>query len=336
MKNEMDDPAIDILLAAYFAGEADSAERAQVESWMNISEENRKYFERSKKAWDASGELANTQKFDTDAAWKKLNRKMHGDAQEDSSPAKRRYTWAAAAGVALIIAVAALWWLNGTSSSGTENLVVASNAAVLNDTLPDGSRVSLNKNSQLSYPAAFTGEQREVTLNGEAFFEVSHDAQHPFLIHTGMMEVKVLGTSFNVRAYPQGDSVHVSVKTGKVQCVADGDTVIITAGEYAVYTKNSGSLTKGKEDDPNRAAYRDRIFRFNNTPLGVAVQQLNAAYGCNIVLKNESLKTRTFTVTKVFNNEPVGNIIEAIQVIYPDITSHTDANTITLDCNGCK
>jgi transmembrane sensor len=335
MRNETDQSEMDILLAAYFAGEADSMERAQVEAWINASEENRKYFESSQKIWNAAGQLVADKTFNTDAAWKKLKAEI--DAQSSrTAPVKRNYSWTAAAGVILLVGIASLLWFMRDGENTIQTMTVASAAEVINDTLPDGSLISLNKNSQLSYPSSFNGEQREVTLNGEAFFDVSHDAEHPFVIHTEMMDVKVLGTSFNVRAYPGGDSVHVSVNTGKVQCMAGRDTVIIMPGEYAVYTKGNRSIRKGQEDNPNRSAYRDRIFRFNNTSLGVAVQQLNDAYGCNIVLENEALKTCTFTITKVFNNEPVGNIIEAIEVIFPEITSHQEGNTITLDGPACK
>ncbi|HTF05933.1 MAG TPA: FecR domain-containing protein [Bacteroidia bacterium] len=335
MKNEVDYSAIDILLAAYFAGEADSVECAQVEAWLKASEENRKYFEVSKKAWDASGELGAGKTFDTDAAWKKLQDQMH-ENPERTEKAKRNYTWAAAAGVLLVIGISSILWLTRGPSLDYETLAMTSATDVINDTLPDGTLISLNKNSKITYPSSFTGAQREITLIGEAFFDVSHDATHPFVIHTGTMDVKVLGTSFNVRAYPGGDSVHVSVKTGKVQCMANNDTLVILPGEYAVYNKGAGKIRKGNDDDPNRAAYRDRIFRFNNTPLGIAVQQLNDAYGCNIVLKNEDLKTCTFTTTKVFYNEPVENIIETIEVIFPGIASDTVGNTITLDGTGCK
>lgn len=334
MRNETDQSEIDILLAAYFAGEADSMERAQVEAWINASAANRSYFEASQKTWNAAGQLAADKRFNTDAAWKKLKTQI--DEQSARTTPKRNYSWAAAAGVILLVGVASLLWFMRGAEHNIQTLTVASTAEVINDTLPDGSQISLNKNSQLSYPSAFKGEQREVTLSGEAFFDVSHDAAHPFVIHTEMMDVKVLGTSFNVQAYPGGDSVHVSVKTGKVQCMSGSDTVIIMPGEYAVYTKGNAAIRKGQEDNPNRSAYRDRIFRFNNTSLGIAVQQLNEAYGCNIVLKNEALKSCTFTITKVFNNEPVANIIEAIEVIFPEITSHQEGNTITLDGPACR
>jgi transmembrane sensor len=334
MKNEMDQTGIDILLAAYFSGEAEAAERAQVEKWKAASAENKKYFDDSKKTWDLSAALLNDKRFNTDAAWNKLSDKIHGK-DGSSQPSRRNYTWAAAAGVVLVIGIAMVMWLMNDPATEVQNLTLASNTEVVNDTLADGTMISLNKNSTLEYPSAFNGEQREVILKGEAFFDVSHDAEHPFIIHTDMMDVKVLGTSFNVRAYG-ADSVHVSVETGKVQCIADEDTVIIIPGQYAVYNKDNGKIRLGKEDDPNRSAYRNKIFRFNDVPLASMVQQLNSAYGCNIVLNNDAIKSCRFSSTKVFNNEPVLNIIEAIKVTFTGITVDDKGNTIILDGTSCN
>lgn len=335
MKYEADQTEIDILLAAYFAGEADNAERAQVESWANASEENKKYFEASRKTWEASLNALPGNAFNTDEAWQELQKKIHTPAKPKSN-----YLWLAVAGAALIIGWTTWFFINrngGNVTDGTTTLAFTSTNAVANDTLPDGTRINLNRNSELIYPSAFVGTERHVSLKGEAFFDVTHDAEHPFIIHTDMMDVKVLGTSFNVKAYPASDSVRVSVVTGKVQCMSGNDTVTILPGEFAVFHKGAIAIAKGNEDNPNNAAYRNRIFQFNQTPLGLAVMQLNDAYGCHIVLKNDALKNCKFTITKVFSNEPVENIIGAIQAIYPDITSsNADGNTIILDGPGCQ
>lgn len=335
MKNEAEQTEMDILLASYFAGEADAAECVQVEAWMNASEENRNYFNASKKAWDASAALLSGKTFDTERAWKNLQLKINEPA-EQKTRSNGGYRWYAAASVLLLIGIASLLWFTREEPQLPETLAMRSTTEIVNDTLSDGTIVNLNRGSELTYPSQFYGEERHVSLTGEAFFDVAHDTSHPFIIHTDKMDIKVLGTSFNVRAYPAGDSVHVSVQTGKVRCISNEDTVVITPGQYAVYKKGQGKIRVGEEDDPNRSAYRNRVFHFNDTPLSSLVQQLNAAYGCNIILKNQGLNSCRFSSTKVFNNEPVGNIIEAIKVTFPDITSDESGNMIILDGTGCK
>lgn len=337
MKNnyEQEFSGIDVLLAAWFAGEATEAEKAEVENWLSESEENRLYFERSKKAWEASALSAAEHSFNADAAWDKMKSKMAGSAGETQKPSGRKYTWAVAASVAALLGIASLFWFLKNNPENTEPIQLASADRIIEDTLPDGSRISLNKNSTLDYPGKFSGERREVKLSGEAFFNVERDAEHPFVIHAGPVDVKVLGTSFNVDAYPNSDSVHVSVHTGHVQCAVNGETVDLLPGEYAVFDKGKGKFRKGKEDDPNRAAYRDRIFRFNNTPLAIALQEINDAYGCRIVLENDRNRSCPLSTTKVFRNEPVDNIITFIEAT-ANLSARKEGDHIVLEGQGCQ
>jgi ferric-dicitrate binding protein FerR (iron transport regulator) len=178
-------------------------------------------------------------------------------------------------------------------------------------TLPDGSKITLNRNSSLTYPEHFEGETREVTLKGQVFFDISPDAAHPFIIHTGTLNIKVVGTSFDVNAFPESDSVRVSVQTGKVKCYVGKDTVVLAPGEIAVYTKSTGELRKGVEGDPNTTSYRNRIFKFHNTRLSDAVQLLNNAYGSNIIIKSDAI--RDCGVNGEYSNESLDFILLTIE-----------------------
>lgn len=322
MKNELEPTPIDILLAQYLAGETDLSGSGQVEAWIAESEENKAYFGNMKKAWQLSGELPQ-EKFDTDAAWEKLQSRIHVSPKR-----KTNYTWAIAAGVALILGIALFFaW---PAQKPVKEFQFASADAVSTDTLPDGSTISLNRNSTLVYTASFS-EERNVTLTGEAFFEVHHDAAHPFTVHTPLMDIRVLGTSFNVRAYPNSDSVRVTVSTGRVRCSAGGDTVSITPGEYAVF-HNRGKLRKGTNEDPNTMAYRTRIFHFNKTPLSTAVADLNAGYGSHIVIRNPKLNSCPLNAD--FKNETLDNILGVIETAL-SLTSKKEGNNIILDGPGC-
>jgi ferric-dicitrate binding protein FerR (iron transport regulator) len=268
--------------------------------------------------------------FNTDAAWNKVRSRMHG---ESAAPRRKNYTWAVAASMALILGIAVVFRLVQPGETAATPVIIASTDKILHDTLPDGSVASLNRNSKLEYSSAFRSATREVKLTGEAFFEVAHDAAHPFIVHTGTMDVKVLGTSFNVYAYPSSDSVRVSVETGKVKCFVGPDTVVIGPGETAVFDKGSRRLRKGTETDPNTQSYRNRILKFESTPLSVAVQRLNEVYGSNIVLKNQALNNCRITVT--FRNDSLPKIVDVISLALDLTVSRTD-KTITMDGKGCK
>jgi hypothetical protein len=122
---------------------------------------------------------------------------------------------------------------------------------VLNYTLPDGTKVSLNRGSKISYPSTFEGQTREITLQGEAFFDVAHDAQHPFIIHAQGADIKVLGTSFNVNAYSK--QVKVWVKTGKVQVKKSASVIQLLPGEQAEV--QGDDVVRSANVDANQAAY---------------------------------------------------------------------------------
>jgi transmembrane sensor len=331
MSNEQENTRIDELLAKYISAETNAAENAEVLSWINASAENKKYFEGLKELWDHSA-AGEQMQFDTNAAWNRMKTRMNVNEPvvKKSRPAYYRI----AAGVALFISLGVTLFLVTRKEDQPKMKVLAwtPNQASNVDTLPDGSIITLNGNSQLTYPEYFNGKTREVSLKGEMFFEVKPDAEHPFIIHTGTLDIKVVGTSFNVHAFPETDTVRVSVATGKVKCYIGNDTVTLLPGDIAVYNKTTHELKKGREDDPNTGAYRNRIFKFNNTRLADAVGLLNNAYGSNIILKSSVIRECRLNVN--FNNESLDNIL----VIIKDITGVTiqrTGATIVLDGKGC-
>jgi transmembrane sensor len=128
------------------------------------------------------------------------------------------------------------------------------NGQVASLTLADGTRVWLNGGSKLSYPEAFRGDKREITLTGEAFLEVTHDAKKSFIVHTGNIRTQVLGTSFNVKAYPEDSFVKVDVVTGKVGVVAAlAPTVFLTPAEEVTVDKKDPQCYYNPRVDVNAA-----------------------------------------------------------------------------------
>jgi ferric-dicitrate binding protein FerR (iron transport regulator) len=331
MSNEQENTRIDELLARYLSAETNAAENAEALSWINASAENKKYFEGLKEIWNHSA-AAEPMQFDTNAAWNRMRTRMNVNEPvvKKSRPAYFRI----AAGVALFILLGSVLFLITRKEEEPKMKVLAWTPLQTSnvDTLPDGTIITLNGNSQLTYPEFFTGETREVSLKGEMFFDVKPDAEHPFIIHTGTLDIKVVGTSFNVNAFPGTDTVRVSVTTGKVKCYTGKDTVLLLPGDIAVYNKTTHELKKGREDDPNATAYRNRIFKFNNTRLADAVALLNNAYGSNIILKSSVI--RECRLNANFNNESLDNILIIIKDAL-GVTETRTGTTIVLDGKGC-
>lgn len=331
MSNEQENTRIDELLAKYISAETNAAENAEALSWINASEENKKYFEGLKEIWNHSSS-AEPMQFDTNAAWNRMKTRMnvHEPVAAKARPAYFRI----AAGIAIFLVLGSVLFLitQKEEQPKMKTLAWMPNQISNIDTLPDGSIITLNGNSELTFPEYFNGKTREVSLKGEMFFDIKPDKEHPFIIHTGTLDVKVVGTSFNVNAYPQTDSVRVSVHTGKVKCYVGKDTVVLVPGEIAVYNKTRGELKKGRETDPNATAYRNRVFKFRNTPLSDAIRSLNNAYGSNIIIKSDMI--RNCGVNGDFNNVSLDVVLGRIEDAI-GFTIQRNGTTILLDGKGC-
>lgn len=152
-------------------------------------------------------------------------------------------------------------------------------------TLADGTRVWLNANSRLTYPTAFTGEERRVELQGEAYFEVAHDKVHPFIVKAGEMETRVLGTKFNINTYDAAQP-HVTLVEGSVKVSAAQQQRIITPGQDATLDRQ-GMISVQQVDVNDVTCWTEGIEFFDNTPLRDIVMQMGSWYNLSVVCHDE-------------------------------------------------
>lgn len=151
--------------------------------------------------------------------------------------------------------------------------------------LPDGSMVVLNACSQLRYPTKFTHrKQRDVVLQGEAYFDVAKDAVKPFIVSTRHFEVQVLGTAFNVKSYNTDVFTSVDVERGRVQVEMPDAMMKLNAREQMTVNTLSGEFNKQK-DNRETAVWRKGWLRFNSTPVRDVARELERVYNCRIVFR---------------------------------------------------
>ena len=226
MKNEKNITIFDReLLAKYLSNEVNPVEKSEVEAWINLSEENREELEQSRKMLDSVDAFYKADDFNSVAAWQKVQSKMHAPQLRVVQKNNVRkevisHFYKVAAIVVFAVLLGSAGYYFGFRNKVTEvysEIISAEKQVISEYILPDGSVVALNSNSKLVFPSNFKGNTREVTIYGEAFFDVKPDASKPFIINAGNAQVKVLGTSFNVKAYPENETVEVVVATGKVQ-----------------------------------------------------------------------------------------------------------------------
>lgn len=220
----------------------------------------------------------------------------YGMLQQRLEPTRRkrkvlsiRYAAAVAAGLVLLIGFG---WMFYSYQRPAPVLVAFTGAATQLIQLPDGSKVTLNRHSQLSYPQTF-GKERMVELNGEAYFEVSKNPEKPFRVKTNGVTVSVLGTHFNVNAYAADSLVETTLLEGSV-AVSDnrnGNQVILSPNETAVYRKANGMLTLHSESDAgNEISWCKGILSFDNTPMGEIARELSHYFNVNIRIKSGDLR----------------------------------------------
>ena len=318
----------DDLLVKYLVGETDATENATVENWLDADEKNLNYYNGLKKIWEDSLVLAAENKtVDEDAAWKRLQNRIHEKEVPVLTPKKSSTHWLRIA--ASIVLISTLGWLGYSyfenKSANTLIRIYASNTT-LNDTLPDGTTVTLNKNSSISYTSRFTGKTRSVTLKGEAFFNVSPDKTKPFIIHINDVTVQVVGTSFNVKN--KNGKTTVDVETGIVKVSKNKDQVELIHGEKVIISDQKPELLKSISKGRLYNYYRNKELVCDETPLGELVEALNEIYNVNIIIKNPSLKEKPLTT--VFKDQSLDQVLEVIQETFRIEIEHKN-NQILLE-----
>jgi ferric-dicitrate binding protein FerR (iron transport regulator) len=337
------------LVGKYLAGEANSAEIKKVEEWSKQSDKNLAELHKSRQMLENIDNYYRFKKFDSEIAWKKVNSKTN-ELQTNTFQLKSsrkevfRHLYKYAAVLLVAIALGYLGYYFGIKNqsvlSNTE--ISAAEKQVVNEyILPDGSMVALNSNSKLIFPKEFKTDIREVTIIGEAFFDVKPNPKKPFVIHAGNAEVKVLGTSFNVRAYPENEAVEVVVESGMVQVskavsnegeTIDDSEIILNRGEKGMVFKSNKKLEKSVNRDLNYLAWKTQNLVFNETPLNEVTDYLERVYHIDIQLQEEELNELTLSAT--FNKKPVDFVLNVIQLTFDlELTNENDLFILSIHKN---
>lgn len=270
------------------------------------------YVDQLKKIWDQSKSLAARSNVNVDKAWEKFESRTSTSLAPVVPLKRNRFNWRAIAASVFIIAGIGLAAFLIFRDKTPQQLLVQTTQDTKVDTLPDGSTITLNKHSTISYPARFNKETRPVTLTGEAFFEVEPDQKKPFIVSVDDLQVTVVGTSFNIKK--EKDHIDVIVETGIVRVTHGDQSVELTAGEKARFSSTGTPVVKEKVTDKLYNYYHSREFVCDDTPLWKLVDVLNEAYGADIVLGREELRDVRLNTT--FYNESLDKVLEIIHLTF--------------------
>lgn len=201
-------------------------------------------------------------------------------------------------------------------------------------TLPDGTRVFLNANSKLVYSSLFNDEIiRKVKLKGEAFFMVKKDSLRPFIIESGDLQVQVLGTSFNVRAFQDEEQITVAVEEGKVRLqnktnADDGKSIVLYHHDMGIFEKESQELSKEKVVGNEVFDWRNGIIHFHQADFKKIQKTLEQWYGVSFVINGKIDSRKDFTGS--YANKPLSTVLDGLKFVY-EFEYQIDDKTITIN-----
>lgn len=324
------------LIYKKLTGVINTSEEGKLTDWLNASEENQLTEQAVTLAWNQSENLGTQPKVDLEDDFKALETRIANDEKEEANPetkeAKRRnlpLRWLSiAAGIAMLLIAG--FFLSKNVDGGSESIVFTElNTGSLTKTivLSDGTQVNLNKDSYLKYPEKFNSNERKVFLEGEAFFEVTHNPSHPFIVETKEGTVKVLGTSFNVRAFPKEGKEEVQVATGRVEVevLETKEKVILIPGNKSVLDKENKTLEKHVKASANSFSWHSQELVFEDTPIHEVLESIEKHYGVTIVLENENIANCPFN--SKFKNDDIEVVLATISDVL-DIEIIKDKNSL--------
>jgi len=229
---------------------------------------------------------------------------------------------AAAAIVLIVLSIGINYYLvkrnNQPRLTYTEQSVPVKKTQII--LLSDGSKITLNAGSSLRYPESFNGKTREVYLDGEAMFDVAHDPDKPFIVHSGQLKTQVLGTTFNISAYPGAEKMEVTVISGKVaveETVSKRQTMLLPNQRVVFNTRNDHFTTTRMETVATAVAWQQGRIGFDDASLTEVAAQFYRRYGVHVTLENPSLANCRISI--VLNNDSADNLLKTI-------TSLTNSN----------
>jgi len=254
------------------------------------------------KYWKEIKEMNSDKEIDVDKAWNKLHSRLSENGLIKEAPVVRRSLirtsyFRIAATVLLMVGIGSvLLFMNDKGILSTKTVVATTdNQKNLQVTLPDGSNIFLNRNTRLSYRKNFGRHGRNVTLAGEAFFDVARNENSPFIIDAGKASVKVLGTSFNVITNNQDSAVEVFVKTGQVMVSGseNNNNLILEPGDIGTMFPERSE--KSVNNNPNYMSWNTGLLVYDGQTLDVVFRDLKRVYNMDIVADDPDIITNAWT-----------------------------------------
>lgn len=302
------------LLIRYLQDTADTQSLQQLLNVVRKSEDKKRELAELKSVYDSLSIQADAQKYPIEASWEKMRQKINVDKQPKVSRKHITplWTYAAIFLLALSLGIQFVYYRSNDQPQEIENsytrFVVEKGGGKSSLFLPDGTKVLLNAGTTIQYPTQFDQKERIVMLDGEGFFEVAENKQKPFVVRLKGYDVKVLGTVFNVKAYPDMAYSMTSLISGKVLLTSydtEGsicEEQILHPDETARIDKQTGTITTFRSDDEFQLAWTKGLYKFKDKPFSDVMSELEHLYDVTILIEDDELAKSVYTGSLVLKS----------------------------------
>lgn len=318
------------LLIAHLKEESTAQQEEELAVWYE-SADNQMLFDEIKLLWDEIVRNSESYTPDMDYYWKLLQTRTELIDKKKAKVTlslKKLRLYAAAASVLLIMAVSFSFFLGRDLSS--DDLTIQSYKALSGKSeilLPDGSKVWLNKGSEITFASDFLRE-RQVGLTGEALFEVKKEGRKPFIVSTDEIQVKVEGTRFNVQAYQGDKDIRVALLEGKVTVLSENELFKLSPGEIASFDRTSQLLSLGNGDVGFEAFWAEKSYTFDKKTLREICRYLERWYNIQIDLDPVIADSQVYSFT--ITDEPLEIMLQIMSRINPIRYSFDDEKSVSI------
>ena len=314
---------IEELLPEYWSGDLPEEDRVKVDEWRNTSPENEMLYYENLKVWEAIPLLHEMEQFNSFEALKKVNTRL---SRSRSTKLSIKIQHAAAILLLPLLVYSGYLTIRDLSMKKlpTDHIVLETvtsrQGMVTQFSLPDGTKVWLNSNSELQFPVRFNGDVREVKMRGEAFFSVVKNEKQPFRVNVKELIVDVTGTSFNIISYNEEPQSEVILIEGEIKLSSEQELVkeeytTIHPGQRVIFNVESKKVYTEEVDVDKYLAWRDGILIFRDDRMEDVCRRLSRWFNVEIVINDSEIKSYIYTAT--FRNENLEQVLKLLKLSAP-------------------
>lgn len=319
---------ISSMIELFLQGKLSDQEEKELLEWAEQSDENAAFFWKEQTRLRA--QVASWDDRNVNKQWVHLRSRILNEQNHRSVKVRRMWVSSGIAVAAAFVFAFLIYSIVEKPFSTTEIQSVASKIISTHSgqrssfLLPDGTKVSLNSGSTLSFPSEFASDLRRVELSGEAFFEVTPDATKPFIVHTHGLDVRVLGTAFNVEAFSSSTQINTTLVHGKVRLEKEENSELVELTELQPmermeYNAEEEVFELRKVSNVEKyIAWKDGKLVFERASIGELANRLELWYNVSVEIEGEKLKTSHFTGT--FTDEPIEKVLRLLSISYPSLS----------------